>query len=77
MEDEWLFLLQVGGRRQYSAASTSRTDIRLARRLWDREILPELVETATLLASARRAARRGTPPLGPLRSGRAYRLFNL
>jgi hypothetical protein len=47
----------------------SRTDISLVRRLWEREIPPELVETAMRLASARRAARPGAaPPLGPIRS---------
>lgn len=47
----------------------SRYDLRLVRQLWERQIPLTLVETAFLLASARRAARRpDAMPLGPIRS---------
>jgi hypothetical protein len=47
----------------------SRHDLRLARQLWERQITLPVVETAFLLASARRAARRpAAVPLGPIRS---------
>jgi hypothetical protein len=47
----------------------SRHDGRLIQRLWERRIPLTTVETAFLLASARRAARRpDTIPLGPIRS---------
>jgi hypothetical protein len=47
----------------------SRSDLRLARQLWQRQIPLGLVETAFLLASARRANRRpDAMPLGPIRS---------
>jgi hypothetical protein len=47
----------------------SRFDHRLARQLWDRHIPLTVVESALLLASARRAARSAAaPPLGPIRS---------
>jgi hypothetical protein len=47
----------------------SRNDLRLARQLWERQIPFGLVETAFLLASARRANRRpDAMPLGPIRS---------
>jgi hypothetical protein len=47
----------------------SRFDLRLVRQLWDRQIPLPVVETAFLLASARRAARPANAlPLGPIRS---------
>ena len=47
----------------------SRHDLRLARQLWERQIPLTLIETAFLLASARRAARPANAlPLGPIRS---------
>ena len=47
----------------------SRFDLCLARQLWERQIPLTTVETAFLLASSRRAARRpGATPLGPIRS---------
>ncbi len=47
----------------------SRSDLRLARQLWERQIPVSLMETAFLLASARRATRRSDAmPLGPIRS---------
>ncbi|MCL5671536.1 MAG: hypothetical protein M1423_09635 [Acidobacteria bacterium] len=47
----------------------SRYDLRLARQLWDRQIPLPVVETAFLLASARRAAcRPDALPLAPIRS---------
>lgn len=47
----------------------SRFDHCLARQLWDRQIPLTVVESALLLASARRAARlAAAPPLGPIRS---------
>ena len=47
----------------------SRFDHLLAHHLWDRQIPLALVETALLLAAARRAARPpAAPPLGPIRS---------
>ncbi len=47
----------------------SRHDLRLVRQLWERQIPLPVVETAFLLASARRAARRpDAVPLGPIRS---------
>jgi len=47
----------------------SRYDLRLARQLWEEQIPLPLVETAFLLASARRTARRPDAiPLGPIRS---------
>lgn len=47
----------------------SRFDLRLVRDLWERQIPLPLVETALLLASARRAARSPDAyPLGPIRS---------
>ena len=47
----------------------SRFDLRLVRQLWDRQIPLTVIETAFLLASARRAARRpDAMPLGPIRS---------
>jgi hypothetical protein len=47
----------------------SRCDLRLARHLLDRQIPLTVIETAFLLASARRACRRAeAPPLGPIRS---------
>lgn len=47
----------------------SRCDLRLLRDLWERQIPWTLVETAFLLASARRAARPADAlPLGPIRS---------
>lgn len=47
----------------------SRSDLRLVRQLWERQIPLSLVEMAFLLACARRAARRpdALPP-GPIRS---------
>ena len=47
----------------------SRFDLRLVRQLWERQIPLKVIQTAFLLASARRAA--GPPnaiPLGPIRS---------
>lgn len=47
----------------------SRFDLRLVRQLWERQIPLTTVETAFLLASSRRAARRPDAlPLGPIRS---------
>jgi hypothetical protein len=47
----------------------SRFDLRLVRHLWERQISLTTVETAFLLASSRRAARRPEAmPLGPIRS---------
>jgi hypothetical protein len=47
----------------------SRYDLRLVHQLWDRQIPLTTVETAFLLASARRAARPPDAlPLGPIRS---------
>jgi hypothetical protein len=47
----------------------SRHDGRLVRQLWERQIPLTTVETAFLLASLRRAARRpDATPLGPIRS---------
>jgi hypothetical protein len=47
----------------------SRFDLRLLRDLWERQIPLTIVETAFLLASARRAARPADAlPLGPIRS---------
>jgi hypothetical protein len=47
----------------------SRFDLRLVRDLWEREIPLATVETAFLLASARRAHRPADAlPLGPIRS---------
>ena len=47
----------------------SRFDLRLVRQLWERRIPLTTVETAFLLASSRRAARRpDAMPLGPIRS---------
>jgi hypothetical protein len=47
----------------------SRFDLRLVRQLWERQIPLTTVETAFLLASSRRAARRpDAMPLGPIRS---------
>jgi hypothetical protein len=47
----------------------SRQDVRLAHQLWERRIPLATIETAFLLASARRAARRpDAMPLGPIRS---------
>jgi len=47
----------------------SRHDLRLVRQLWDRQIPLTTIETAFLLASARRAARRPDAlPFGPIRS---------
>src|SRR5436190_23698451 len=47
----------------------SRFDLRLVRQLWERQIPLQVIETAFLLASARRAARRPDAiPLGPIRS---------
>jgi hypothetical protein len=47
----------------------SRHDLRLVRQLWERQIPRSVAETAFLLASARRAARRpDAVPLGPIRS---------
>ncbi len=47
----------------------SRHDVRLARQLWERGIPLRTAETALLLASVRRAARRPEAiPLGPIRS---------
>lgn len=47
----------------------SRFDLRLIRDLWEREIPLTTVETAFLLASARRAGRPADAlPLGPIRS---------
>ena len=47
----------------------SRCDGRLVRHLWERQIPLTTVETALLLASVRRAARRPDAiPLGPIRS---------
>ena len=47
----------------------SRFDLRLVRQLWQRQISLTTVETAFLLASSRRAARRpDAMPLGPIRS---------
>ncbi len=47
----------------------SRFDLRLVGQLWERQIPLTTVETAFLLASSRRAARRpDTLPLGPIRS---------
>ncbi len=47
----------------------SRHDGRLVRQLWERQIPLTTVETAFLLASVRRAARRPDAiPLGPIRS---------
>ena len=47
----------------------SRYDLHLARQLWERQIPLTTVETAFLLASARRAARPANAmPLGPIRS---------
>ena len=47
----------------------SRFDLRLVRQLWDRQIPLTTVETAFLLASSRRAARRpDAMPHGPIRS---------
>jgi hypothetical protein len=47
----------------------SRFDLRLVRHLWQRQIPLTTVETAFLLVSARRAARRPEAmPLGPIRS---------
>ncbi len=47
----------------------SRFDLRLVRQLWQRQIPLTTVETALLLASSRRTARRpDAMPLGPIRS---------
>jgi hypothetical protein len=47
----------------------SRHDLRLVRQLWERQIPLTTVETAFLLASVRRAARRpDAVPLAPIRS---------
>ncbi len=47
----------------------SRYDLRLVRQLWEQQVPLQVVETAFLLASARRAARRpDAVPLGPIRS---------
>jgi hypothetical protein len=47
----------------------SRFDLRLVRQLWERQIPLNVIETAFLLASARRTARRPNAiPLGPIRS---------
>jgi hypothetical protein len=47
----------------------SRFDLRLVRQLWQRQISLTTVETAFLLASSRRVARRpDAMPLGPIRS---------
>lgn len=47
----------------------SRFDLHLVRDLWERQIPLTIVETALLLASARRAARPPDAyPLGPIRS---------
>lgn len=47
----------------------SRRDLRLVRQLWERQIPLRIVETAFLLASARRATRRpDAMPLGRIRS---------
>ena len=47
----------------------SRPDLRLAQQLWERQISLTTVETAFLLASVRRAARRPhAVPLGSIRS---------
>jgi hypothetical protein len=47
----------------------SRFDLHLVRQLWDRQIPLHVIETAFLLASARRAARPAhAMPLGPIRS---------
>lgn len=47
----------------------SRHDLRLARHLWERQIPLPMIDTALLLASARRAARSpDAVPLGPIRS---------
>ncbi len=47
----------------------SRHDVRLVQQLWQRQIPLTTVETAFLLASVRRAARRPDAiPLGPIRS---------
>ena len=47
----------------------SRFDLRLVRDLWERQIPLPLVQTALLLAAARRAARPPDAyPLGPIRS---------
>jgi hypothetical protein len=47
----------------------SRFDLRLLDQLWQRQIPLTLIETAFLLASVRRAARRPDAiPLGPIRS---------
>jgi hypothetical protein len=47
----------------------SRFDLRLVRQLWERQIPLTTVETAFLLASSRRAARRpDAMPLGSIRS---------
>jgi len=47
----------------------SRHDLHLARQLWERDIPLTTAETALLLASVRRAARRpASIPLGPIRS---------
>ncbi len=47
----------------------SRYDLRLVRQLWEREVPLRIVESAFLLASARRAARQPEAmPLNPIRS---------
>jgi hypothetical protein len=47
----------------------SRFDLPLVRQLWQRQIPLTTIETALLLASSRRAARRpDAMPLGPIRS---------
>ena len=47
----------------------SRFDLRLVRQLWQRQIPLTTIETAFLLVSSRRAARRpDAMPLGPIRS---------
>ncbi|HXY77788.1 MAG TPA: hypothetical protein VEH47_03190 [Candidatus Acidoferrales bacterium] len=47
----------------------SRFDLRLLDQLWQRQVPLTLIETAFLLASVRRAARRpDAMPLGPIRS---------
>jgi hypothetical protein len=47
----------------------SRYDLRLVKQLWDRQIPLTTIETAFLLAAARRAARSPEAvPLGPIRS---------
>jgi hypothetical protein len=47
----------------------SRFDLRLVRQLWEHPIPLKVIETAFLLASARRAARPPNAiPLGPIRS---------